>query len=340
MKPKVSILIPAYNCQQWLGETIESALAQTWQNLEIIIVDDGSKDNTLRIAKQYESEKVKVIHQENQGQSAAENRAYQAAQGEFIQYLDADDLLAADKIERQMQLFQTESDREFVAACEWARFYQSPQDALFIQQPLWADLSPIDWLVLAWENHLMMHGAAWLIPRKITERAGFWNEELSLINDFDYFSRILLASRGVKFCWGAKTYYRSGNTGSLSGSKSPAAWRSALKSLEIGTSNLLKSEDSPRTRKACAVQFQNFIYATYPDVPELRAKAETQVKQLGGCDLKPPGGPLFQLLSSLMGWQRAKQLQQWVYRHGYQKAAWGWKINRWRKQLSQRASRV
>jgi len=327
INPLVSIVIPAFNVEAWLAETLESALAQTWQNTEIIIVDDGSTDNTLAVAKTFASSKVKVISQENKGQSAAENRALQEAQGDFIEYLDADDLLAPDKIERQIHLLG-DSNSEFVASGEWARFYQSPEEALFISQPLWVDMSPIEWLICAWEGHYMMHGAAWLVPRHIAERAGCWNEKLSLINDFDYFSRILLVSQGVKFCQGARTYYRSGNTNSLSGSKSRKAWESAFLSLELGTNNLLDKEDSLRTRHACTTVFQRFIYEVYPDVPDLQEKAEAKVKQFGGSDLKPSGGPMFQLWSSLVGWKQAKRIQRFAYKNGYLKAAVGWNLSR------------
>ena len=137
MEPLVSILIPAYNVEEWISDTIESALAQTWGNIEIIIIDDGSKDNTLAVAKKYESSKVKVISQSNQGQSATENRAFRESQGDFIEYLDADDLLSPDKIERQLQLLGYE-ESEYVTSCEWARFDKSPEEALFIPQPLWS----------------------------------------------------------------------------------------------------------------------------------------------------------------------------------------------------------
>lgn len=327
MKSLVSILIPMYNAEIFLSETIESALNQTWQNIEIILVDDGSKDSSLAVARQYESSRVKIIAQENQGQSASENRALREAQGDFIQYLDADDLLAPDKIQRQMALLE-DGNLECVAACEWSRFYNSPDDVMFIPQPLWADFKPVDWLVCAWEKHLMMHGATWLIPRQISDRAGWWTEELSLINDFDYFSRILLASQGVKFCWGAKTYYRSGNTGSLSGSKSYAAWKSAFRSLELGTHNLLAQENSQRTRHASATVFQRFVYEVYPDVPDLMQAAAAKVQEFGGSDIKPSGGPVFQVLTSVMGWQQAKKLQRFMYQYGYEKAAIGWKLTK------------
>lgn len=324
--PLVSILIPCYNSEQNLSETIKSALAQTWKNIEIIIVDDGSTDNSLAVAKSFESSIVKVISQENQGQSASENRAFAESQGDFIEYLDADDLLAPDKIERQIKLLGNSDS--FVACCEWSRFYKFPREAIFIPQPLWKDLDPVDWLVCAWERHYMMHGATWLIPRKIAEKAGAWDERLSLINDFDYFSRVLLASEGVKFCPGARTYYRSGNNTSLSGSKSEKARQSEFLALSLGTSNLLVKEHSPRTRHACATVFQRFIYEVYPDVPELSKQAAAKVKELGGSNLKPTGGLMFQLLSKVVGWQQAKKMQRLFYQYGYKKAAVGWKLGK------------
>ena len=333
MKPLVSILIPCYNAAAWLAETLESVLAQTWLHKEIILVDDGSKDCSLEIAKMFESCSFKVISQQNRGASAARNRAFQQAQGDFIQYLDADDLLSPDKIERQVQLL-ADGNSNYIAAGEWARFYKSPLEAMFVPQSLWTDMSPVDWLVCAWEGNLMMHPAAWLVPRQIAQKAGYWNETLSLNDDGEYFCRVVLASLGVKFCWGARTYYRSGISSSLSGSKSRAAWNSAFRSLELGTTNLLAREDSPRTRRVCATAFQRFIHEVYLDAPALVQKAEAKVQEYGGSSLKPLGGAAFQLLSSTLGWQRAKQLQKLAYRYGYDKAAIGWKFSKLKEQIA------
>ncbi|MEO0935394.1 MAG: glycosyltransferase family A protein, partial [Cyanobacteria bacterium J06641_2] len=295
--------------------------------------DDGSKDNSLAIAKQYESSIVKVISQENQGASAARNRALKEAQGDFIQYLDADDLLGADKIERQVKLLLNEN-HDCIASGEWSRFYNHPLEALFIPQALWTDMQPVDWLVCAWEKHLMMPNAAWLVPIEISEKAGLWNESLSLDDDGEYFCRVVLASEGVKFSWGAKTYYRSGNSGSLSRSKSRKAWESAFLSLSLGTSNLLATENSPSTRHTCATVFQRFIYAVHADAPDLVKVAKAKVQKFGGSDLKPCGGPMFQLLASVLGWQRAKQVQQLGYQYGYKKAAFGWRFFKFLERLN------
>jgi len=156
----------------------------------------------------------------------------------------------------------------------------------------------------------MMHGAAWLIPRAVADKAGPWDERLSLINDFDYFPRVLLACRRVLFCPDAVTWYRSGMETSLSGSKSRRAWESASRALAASTGRLLAREDSSRTRRACVRQFQEFVYAAYPDVPDLVAEAERRVRDLGGEQFAPQGGPKFKLVAGLVGWRLAKRMQR------------------------------
>lgn len=313
MNSLVSILIPCYNADRWIAETLTSALAQTWQNKEIIVVDDGSKDGSLAVARSFESSIVKVISQENRGASAARNRALKEAQGNFIQYLDADDLLAPDKIERQVKLVGEENS-DFVVSGEWARFFNLPKEANFIPEPVWNDMLPVDWLICSWEGGGMMHPAAWLVPRAITQTTGPWNETLSLNDDGEYFCRVVLASKGVKFCPGAKSYYRSDISNSLSSTTSKAAWESAFRSLELGTSHLLAREDTPRTRHACATAFQRFVYSVYPDTLDLVQKAEVKVQSLNGLDLKPDGGPLFQFLANTVDWKVAKRIQRLYYR--------------------------
>ena len=307
-KPKVSILIPCYNCEKWIAETLQSVLNQTWKNTEVILVDDGSTDNTLAIAKTYESKSIKVISQPNKGASAARNTALKESQGDFIQYLDADDLLSPDKIELQIKLVE-QGYESYVIAGEWGRFYTSPLEADFIKEAVWQDMSPIDWLVCSWEGGGMMHPAAWLVPRSLISLSGYWNENLCLNDDGEYFCRVLLASQGVKYCAGAKCYYRSGLPNSLSGLRSHQAVESLLLSLEICSNYLIEKENSLKTRHACATSFQRFIYSNYPYFPDLVSKAEEKVAFFGGSDLKISGGKGFSFISDIIGWKLAKRLQ-------------------------------
>src|SRR3954462_15159876 len=103
MQPLVSVLIPAYNAERWIADTLASALAQTWPRVEIVVVDDGSTDATLAIARRFASPSVEIVSQRNQGAAAARNRALAVSQGDYVQWLDADDLLAPHKLKTQME---------------------------------------------------------------------------------------------------------------------------------------------------------------------------------------------------------------------------------------------
>ena len=309
MPPLVSIIIPCYNAERWLAPTLESALAQTWPHTEIIVVNDGSTDRSLAVARGFASRGVRVLDQPNAGQSAAFNTGIRAARGEFFEFLDADDLLAPDKIARQVERLGA-LPPGWLATGAWARFHDEPAAAVFAPGPVARDLAPRDWVVTLWNSDSMMHGAAWLVPASLVAAAGGWNEQLSLINDFEFFSRLVLASAGVAYCGDARTYYRSGIGGSLSGQRSVAAWRSAFESVRLGTERLLATEDTPRTRAACANAWRNLAFDSYPDAPaELRALAERRVGELGVELGTPAGGRWFTLVSRVLGWKLARRLQ-------------------------------
>ncbi len=165
MSRVVSILIPAYNAERWIAETLKSALGQTWKEKEIIVVDDGSTDGTYEIAKKFESPIVKVVRQENRGAAAARNKAYSICQGEYIQWLDADDLLARDKIELQMNIAARESKLTLLSGA-FGIFFMIPERARFVPTSLWKDMSPVDWLCTKFEENLWMNPAVWLMNRE------------------------------------------------------------------------------------------------------------------------------------------------------------------------------
>ena len=158
-------MIPAYNVEKWVEETINSALGQTWPHKEIIIVDDGSSDSTLAIAKRFESGQVKVISQENMGASTARNRAFENAQGDYIQWLDADDLLAPDKISEQMIAVSLDEDEMILYSGPHGMFYVRTERAKFLPNPLWQDLTPVEWMVYKLNDGYWMNPAGWLVSR-------------------------------------------------------------------------------------------------------------------------------------------------------------------------------
>ena len=105
--PRVSVIIPVYNCERYISEAIESILVQTYESYEIIVIDDGSTDNT-PLALQPYIETIHYVYQENQGVSAARNHGIDLAQGELIAFLDADDFFLPDKLTAQVGVFDAQ----------------------------------------------------------------------------------------------------------------------------------------------------------------------------------------------------------------------------------------
>ncbi len=109
--PLISVVIPVYNCEKYFSEALNSALSQNYRPIEIIVVDDGSTDNSAKIAKSYK-EKVKYTYQNNSGPAAARNTGIQIATGEFIAFLDADDLWPQNKLTLQLSNFKNDLELE------------------------------------------------------------------------------------------------------------------------------------------------------------------------------------------------------------------------------------
>lgn len=316
--PLVSVLITAYNAEPWLAETLGSATGQTWPEIEVIVVDDGSTDGTLGVARRFESERVRVIHQENRGACAARNRALAEAQGDLIQYLDADDLLAPDKVERQVRRLEGEPPGT-VATGPWSRFYDDDlSTATQSSAPDWRDYEPAsDWLIQSWEGRGTIPTFSWLIPRAVTEAAGRWDEAVLLNQDGVYAAQLLVAARKIAFVDEAWGYYRSGIAGSISRRRSEEALRSLYDAYASCERTLLAHRDTPEARRAVAGLWQQFLFTAYPSVPDLVRQAEARVEELGGMYRKPGVTRPFRPVRDYIGWKPALRLQRLYHRLRY-----------------------
>lgn len=307
MNQLVSIIIPCFNCERWVAAALESALAQTWPHKEIILVNDGSRDGSRAVAMGFQARGVQVIDQANHGAAAARNTGLRASRGDFIQFLDADDLLAPDKLEHQLAVL--EQAPGCVASGGWAHFRHDPGEAIFRAEPVWKDFDPVDWLVCSFTGGGMMHPAAWLAPRKVVDTAGPWNQALSLDDDGEFFCRVLLASRGVKFVAAARTFYRSHLGPRVSASRGRKAALSALSACESKERHLLAAEDSPRTRRAIARRYSHYAWDQYGVAPELSARAADRWHSLAPALPPPAGSRLTIVMMRLLGWRRTRSIQ-------------------------------
>lgn len=315
----VSIIIPVFNAQQYLAETINSALSQTWPNKEIIIVDDGSTDNSLAIAKSFSNPAIRTFKQENKGASAARNKGLLEARGEYIQFLDADDLLSNDKIELQVNLLQGENSA--IANCGTVYFFDGSDP--YLKQPVreWyseGSTDNVQFLTRLYGGRLigpdyggMISVHAWLCPKTIIDKAGKWNEELSTDDDGEFFCRVVLASCQIIYSDKAVCYYRKYiKTKSLSAMNNYRANQSSLRATDLKAKYLLERASGANAKLALARLYHENAVSFYPAFLELSKESEHKMKQLvPEFTIRPFKSGLTGALSKVISWKGVKILQ-------------------------------
>lgn len=192
----VSVIIPTYNRAKTIERTVNSVLAQTWKAIEIIVVDDGSTDQTPEVLHRY-GDKIRVIRQKNGGPAAARNTGIKAATGDIISFLDSDDLWLPDKTERQMRLIQAgESSGVICCVCSCRmNFVAGPLDSFKYQglypaerEGIWTN--PADFLV----HRFFLFNQVVSVRREALLQAGLFREDLpfGLNDDYDLSVRLSL----------------------------------------------------------------------------------------------------------------------------------------------------
>lgn len=184
-RPLVSVVIPAFDAERFLGESIESVLAQTYAPLETIVVDDGSSDETAAVARSYEG--VTVVAQDNAGPSAARNRGFAASRGALIAFHDSDDLMTPDKLEVQAGVLIDEPEVGCVLAEQ--ELLVEPGAEL----PFWVEGSKVQTIMPPrppeLEDEPLVHPMTMVVRREVFERIGGFDESMRAAEDFDWMLR-------------------------------------------------------------------------------------------------------------------------------------------------------
>ncbi len=191
-KPLISIIIPAYNAEKYLGRAIQSAITQTYENIEIIVIDDGSFDSTVGVARGFADQRMYYFRQENKGQGVARNRGIKESRGKYITFLDADDIYLPQKVERQTEFLEKNPDYKIVY-CHTLHFYAANPGALFKKKCSHFSGDIFDKLLrspLINLNTAMFH-------REALEKIGGFNETRYWPEEWDLWLR--LAGVGYKF---------------------------------------------------------------------------------------------------------------------------------------------
>lgn len=306
----VSICVPAYNCRRYVEDTLRCLCSQTYPNIEIIVINDGSTDDTAIKIENIKDNKIKLITVKNGGAAKARNTAFKNSNGELVVFFDTDDIVDKDYLLNQIKAFNGEMNS--VVSCQWARFYNDDLTNITLVPNPKHPMNLKTWVEEFWyQVNPMTNPGRFLIPRNIIENAGLWNEELKLNDDMEFFTRIFDNSASIIFNDESILYYRSGIS-SLSGTSGELAYRSLYMSIKLSTEIVLKKYPNTLTQKACANMWQSFIYTIYPSEKSLLKLAEKELHNLAKSNFKYPSGGLTQILIKLIGWKLTHDLKNLI----------------------------
>jgi glycosyltransferase involved in cell wall biosynthesis len=310
IKDLVSTIIPVYNRPELLAEAVASVLAQTYRPIEILIVDDGSTDDTAKVADRLAKDhprEIRGIHKENSGPGSSREAGRLQARGEFIQYLDSDDILLPRKFE--LQVAGLRAHPECGVAYGKTRYYERGEIPADI--PWKRTGEKIKTMFPAFLESRWWGTSTPLYRREITDRAGAWTS-LSREEDWEYDSRI--AAFGVKlyFCGEFVSEQRGASSDRLCRKFDPSTWRDRAKAHALIFDHARRagiSEEAPEMRHFARELFwlsrECGAEGLAEEAKELfkLARAASGARRGGGFDFKA-----YRVLAGIVGWVNAGRL--------------------------------
>jgi glycosyltransferase involved in cell wall biosynthesis len=194
--PLVSVIIPSYNSAKYVVDAVDSALEQVYRPIEVIVVNDGSTDDTDRILEPYvKTNQIRYFYQPNGGLASARNAGLKMAEGKYVALLDSDDLFLPKKIERQIEHLEDHPECGVCYCDLWHFFDGKPEENLKLNYEYYS--GPDVFKNLLHKNFI--NPLSVVMRRSILEEAGYFNEKFRRSEDWEYWIR--LAYRGVRFCF-------------------------------------------------------------------------------------------------------------------------------------------
>ncbi len=188
--PTVSVIVPTYNRAHLLGRALQSIMNQTYKDFEVIVVDDGSIDNTEEIVRSFRALGIRYIrHEKNKGEAAARNTGILAAKGEFIAFLDSDDEWLPEKLEKQMAVFQCNSLRVGVVYSNMCEIERNGKRRIWRSPTFMPDDGHFHRRALNYQVYGIGIGSS-IVRKACFEKVGLFDERLSYYVDFDFFIRL------------------------------------------------------------------------------------------------------------------------------------------------------
>ena len=187
--PKVSVIIPTYNSSRTISKTLQSVFKQTYSDFEVLLINDGSTDHLMEVLKGFQDSRLQILNYENGGLSVARNRGIDRASGDYLIFLDADDLWSSDKLESHVNALDNarKTNPKAGVVYSWSYFLDDETNACYINHP-----KPYEGDVLAdiLGSNFVTSGSNPMITREAINSVGYFNDNFKGASDWDYWIRL------------------------------------------------------------------------------------------------------------------------------------------------------
>lgn len=314
---KVSVIIPVFNCKIGLDKTIESVRNQTYQDFEIVIVNDGSDAETTNLLKAIEDDKVFVYHKTNEGAAVARNFGFQKSNGQIVQFLDAGDVIHPDKFKMQIDdlslnpnklslcyymYFSNYAEIDFNKNINQSHFIYSTDDTQAFLINLWG----------GYGNMNFIQTNCWMFHRNLVEKVGGWRNYRCPDDDGEFFARLVLASKGIVCTKKVLNYYFNSINDDfhLSRNKNSKYIKNNLLTIDLKYKYIL--EKGMRNGLEQAIAWQYFVFAVN-NYPLHKTLSKIAYNRFNVLNQTPPklilGGQIIRNITYIFGWKIARLIR-------------------------------
>ena len=303
--PLVSICIPLYNASEYIHETLTRILEQTYTNIEVVVVDDYSTDESYTIAKTFESDQIRVLKNPKKGGNAARNFAFQQSKGDYVKFMDADDYCSENMIKAQLERLLKEGTNQTLV---FSKLRVSYLDMLYDKhRDIDKDYIPgIELLIDIWRLKGFNCPHCYLMSSQLVEQSGGWNETILKNQDAEFFARMIaLADKALSVPDEFAVWRHTGK--GVSTNSSVEAINSVIDTLDIISKLIIRYKDTDEIRGICGTYIGAYVLGNYSHIKHLLPKVEQLLLSINA-EMKFPNRKVIRLFTFCFGWRVALPL--------------------------------
>ena len=307
--PLVSILIPLYNAEQYIGGLLDWCLRQPYKNIEVVVVDDHSTDKSYSIAKKYESDRVHVLTNPKKGAQSARNFAFENSKGRFVKFHDADDYSSDNIILRQVERMLKDGDDDTIVfssrytldknGCIGTNKGQNDRDFT----------DPIDFLYIGQWSYGFHCPHSFLLNRQTVEKAGGWKEDVQIFQDTLFFTKAVEQASKMLYVENEYAIWRIFDEPEHVSKRTPEKLKNGIHTICEIANTVLKYRNNEETHKMVSEYIGHYIYRSIFAFRPILPYVDEVCKQ-NGLEWTKIKSPRLGLLYSTLGWVRTTELIQ------------------------------